>query len=126
MKIAIWALGGIIAIIIVVFAAGAYWATSVKVDFKNPETVAKLKDTFPATCRTNYQQHMSKVGKTATDEQLAKLAPACICWRDGVMTALAKREPMTAVEVAGTLSSDPEFASIWQSCSTQYGIEEPL
>jgi hypothetical protein len=126
MKIALWAIGGIVAIIIVVMGVGAYWATSVTVDFKDPAVAGKFKDTFAANCTATYQQRASKAGKTVTDDQLGKLDQACACWRDGVVAALAKREPMTAMQIAGLMSSDPELKAIAQSCSTQSGIEEPL
>ncbi|HVT54154.1 MAG TPA: hypothetical protein VHE77_21435 [Dongiaceae bacterium] len=126
MKIALWALGGIIAIIIVVMGVGAYWATSVKVDFKDPAVATKFKDTFAANCVATYRQRASKAGQTIPEDQNAKLDQACACWRDGVVAALAKREPMTAMQIAGLLSSDPELKTIAQGCSTQSGIEEPL
>ena len=126
MKIALWAIGGLIAIIVVVMGVGAYWATSVKVDFKDQIVAGKFKETFSANCIATYQQRASKAGKSVPGDQLDKLDQACACWRDGVVAALAKREPMTAMQIANMLGTDPELKAIAQSCSTQSGIQEPL
>jgi len=126
MKIALWAIGGLIAIIIVMFGVGAYWATSVTVDFKDQVVAGKFKETFNANCTATYMQRAKKAGKTVAGDQLSKLDQACTCWRDGVVAALARREPMTAMQIASTLGSDPELQAIAKSCSTQSGIEEPL
>ena len=122
MKYVLWVIGGIIAIIVVVMGVGAYWATSVKVDFKDQIVAGKFKETFNANCIATYQQRASKAGKPISGDQLDKLDQACACWRDGVVAALAKREPMTAMEIANIMSSDPELKTIAQGCSTQSGI----
>jgi hypothetical protein len=126
MKIALWAIGGLIAIILVMFGVGAYWATSVTVDFNDQAVTGRFKETFNANCTATYTQRAKKAGKTVIGDQVAKLDQACSCWRDGVVATLAKREPMTAVQIAGVLGSDLELRSIAQNCSTQSGIEEPL
>jgi len=126
MKYVLWAIGGIIVIIVVVMGVAAYWATSVPVDFKDQIVAGKFKETFAANCIATYRQRASKAGKTVADDQVSKLDDACACWRDGVVAALAKREPMTAVQIASLLGSDPELKTIAQGCSTQSGIEEPL
>jgi hypothetical protein len=126
MKIAIWALGGIIASIIVVMGVGAYWATSVKVDFRDEATAGRLKQTFVDNCVATYTQRAAKAGKPLAGDRLGKLDQACTCWRDGAMTALAKREPMTAMQLAGLISSDPELKTIAHDCFTRAGIEENL
>jgi hypothetical protein len=126
MKYVLWAIGGIVAIIVVVMGVGAYWATSVKVDFKDQIVAGKFKETFNANCIATYQQRAKNAGKSAPGEQLDKLDQACACWRDGVVAALAKRDPMTAMQIASMLGTDPELKAIAQSCSTQSGIEEPL
>ncbi|MES1150519.1 MAG: hypothetical protein ABUL54_01390 [Dongia sp.] len=126
MKIALWAIGGVIAIIILVFGVGAYWATSVKVDFNDQSVAGQFKQTFNANCTATYTQRAAKAGKAVVADQLTKLDQACSCWRDGVVATLAKRAPMTAMQIAGLLGSDPELKAIAQNCSTQSGIEEPL
>jgi hypothetical protein len=126
MKIALWAIGGLIAIILVVFGVGAYWATTAKVDFKDQSIAGQFKQTFNANCVATYTQRAKKAGKSVEGGDLSKLDQACSCWRDGVVAALAKREPMTAMQIAGVVGSDPELKVIAQSCSTQSGIEEPL
>jgi hypothetical protein len=126
MKIALWAIGGVIAIIVVVMGVGAYWATSVTVDFNDQTTAARFKETFNANCVATYKQRAAKAGKALAGDQLGKLDQACSCWRDGVVAALAKRAPMTAVQIASQLPRDPNLRAIAQGCSTQSGIEEPL
>jgi hypothetical protein len=126
MKIALWAIGGVIAIIVVLFGVGAYWATTMKVDFKDQAVAGKFKETFNANCVATYTQRAKKAGKTVGNDDLVKLDQACSCWRDGVVNALAKREPMTAMQIANVLGGDPELRAVSQSCSTQSGISEPL
>ena len=126
MKIALWAIGGIIAIIVVVFGAATYWATSVKVDFNDPSTAERYHQTFADNCIATYTQHATNIGKPVGDDQRGKLDAACVCWRDGVMTALAKREPMTAMQLASVISGDPELNRIAHGCFTQAGIEDNL
>jgi len=105
---------------------GAYWATSVKVDFKDPATASQYHQTFADNCVATYTQHANKIGKPVADDQLGKLSQACACWRDGVMPALAKRDPMTAMQLASVISSDPELRAIAHGCFTQAGMEDNL
>ena len=126
MKIALWGFLGILVIIVAVMGVGAYWASSVKVDFKDPAVAGKFKETFAANCTATYQQRASKAGQPVAGDQLSKLDQACACWRDGVMPALAKRNPMTAMQLASVISSDPELRTIAHGCFTQAGIEDNL
>jgi hypothetical protein len=126
MKIALWAIGGLIAIIVVMFGVGAYWATSVNVDFKDPATADRYHQTLADNCVATYTQHASKIGKPLAEDQVGKLNQACACARDALMPALAKREPMTAMQLASVISSDPDLKTIAHGCFAQAGIEDNL
>lgn len=126
MKILLWAIVGVIAIIVLVIGIGAYWATTATMDFKDQAVAGKFKETFNANCTATYTQRAKKAGKAIDNADRAKLEQACSCWRDGVVEALAKRAPMTAMQIATLIGQEPELKAIAQSCSRQSGIAELL
>jgi hypothetical protein len=99
--------------------------THAKVDFNDPQVADNFKQNFNLSCIGNYQKRAKQAGGTVSGDLMARVEKACSCARDGVIAALAKRAPMTVMEIADVMKSDPELNAITQTCSTQSGIENP-
>ena len=127
MKYVLRALIGVIVLGVVlvggVVVYGTYWY---KYDFKAPQVAASFKEKYNQNCLALYKKRATKNGQTVGDDQLDKLDQACSCVRDGMVDALAKRPALTGSEVADLMQNDPELKSVSQSCSTKFGIQEPL
>ncbi|HVY99321.1 MAG TPA: hypothetical protein VHA35_07470 [Dongiaceae bacterium] len=126
MKYVLWGIVGLVVLTAVAGGAVYYWTTHAKVDFSNPQVAGNFKESFNTNCVTRAQKRASQGGVTLSGEQLDRLDQACSCARDGIITALAKRTPMTVVEIADAMRADPELNGIIQACSTKFGIENPL
>ncbi len=118
MKYVLWAIVGLVAIVIAFIGVGYYWTTTAKVDFSNPQVAANFKDTFNGNCIARAK----KSGVKLSDDQLDQL---CTCTRDGVVDALAKRPPMTVMQMADAVSNDPELKQIADTCSAPFGVTVP-
>ena len=125
MKYVLWGFVGLVVLVVAAVVGGGYWFANVKVDFSDPQMAGKFKESFNANCVANFQKRLSQSGAAASEDLLAKADDACSCARDGVVTALAKRQPMTVAELATAMSQDPEIAGITKACSMKIGIANP-
>ena len=126
MKYVIWGIVGLMVLVVVAIGGGAYWVAHYKVDFKDPQVVAKFKESFNSTCIANFQKELAKKSATPAPEvDLAKIDEVCTCARDGVVDAFAKRDGMTVTELATAMGSDPEIVGITNACSAKLGIANP-
>lgn len=125
MKYVFWGLIGLIVLVVVAFIGGGYWVANMKVDFGDPQMVAKFKETYTSTCVATFKQQLTKSGATPTEEQLGNVESACNCAKDPVIAALAKRPAMKVSELASAMATDPEITGITKTCSEQFGIAAP-
>ena len=122
MKYVLWAIVGLVAVVVAFLGVGYYWTTHAKVDFASPQIAGNFKETFNKNCIATAQKRASQGGVTLNAEQLDKLDKACSCARDAIVAALAKRPPMTVMEMAEVIQNDPEIKTITASCSAQVGL----
>jgi len=125
MKYVIWGIA-VLGVIVVLIAGGGYvWITHHAVDFKDAQTAANFKESFNANCIAIFQKRASKSGATPSQDDLGKVDQACSCARDQIVEALARRAPLTVVELTSVMQSDPEIAGITNACSAKFGIATP-
>jgi hypothetical protein len=82
------------------------------VDFKDREMAASFKKSYSDNCVTTFQKDAAQSAETPTDDQLIQVRSACGCIADQTIADLAKRSPMTAFELAATLTSDREIPGV--------------
>ncbi|HVM82286.1 MAG TPA: hypothetical protein VMW18_00250 [Candidatus Binatia bacterium] len=125
MKYVVWGIAALVVIVAVIIGGGYVWITHHEVDFKDAQTAANFKESFNTNCLAIFQKRAGKNGATPSQDDLDKVDQACSCARDGIVEALARREPLTVVELTSVMQGDPEIKGITNACAAQFGIATP-